>query len=169
MGTGSFPGVKYGRSMVLTTHPLLAPWSWKSRAIPLPTLWAKTRPVTGALYLYLYIYSSDIWGYCGGNSGCDAVFGRSVLRFQRNLKLQSVDIIKIQRDATVCRCLFTAKLSYMFRVPIAPIIRSISNCNCSLIISTDWSFKFLWNLSTDLPNTASHLINIQSRRSEPST
>ena len=49
MGTGSFPGVKYGRGVLLTTHPLLVPWSWKSRAIPLPTLWATTRPVTGTL------------------------------------------------------------------------------------------------------------------------
>ena len=40
MGTGSFPGVKCGRDVLLTTHPLLLPRSWKSRAIPLPTLWA---------------------------------------------------------------------------------------------------------------------------------
>jgi len=40
MGTGSFPGLKRGRD-VLTTHPLLVPRSWKSRAIPQPTLWAK--------------------------------------------------------------------------------------------------------------------------------
>ena len=40
MGTGSFPGVKCGRSVLLTTHHLLVPRSWKSRAIPLPTLWA---------------------------------------------------------------------------------------------------------------------------------
>jgi hypothetical protein len=40
MGTGSFPGVKYGQGVLLTTHPLLVPWSWKNRAIPLPTLWA---------------------------------------------------------------------------------------------------------------------------------
>jgi hypothetical protein len=40
MGTGSFPGVKCGRGVTLTTHSLLVPWSWKSRAIPLPTLWA---------------------------------------------------------------------------------------------------------------------------------
>ena len=38
---------------------------------------------------------------------------------------------KIQWDVTVCRCLFTAKLPYLFRVSIAPIIRSTSNCNCS--------------------------------------
>jgi len=40
MGTGSFPGVKCGQGVLLTTHPLLVPRSWKSRAIPLPTLWA---------------------------------------------------------------------------------------------------------------------------------
>jgi len=40
METGSFPGVKCGRGVLLTTHPLLVLRSWKSRAIPLPTLWA---------------------------------------------------------------------------------------------------------------------------------
>ena len=40
MGTGSSPEVKCGRSVLLTTHPLLLPPSWKSRAIPLPTFWA---------------------------------------------------------------------------------------------------------------------------------
>jgi len=34
------PGVKCGRGVLLTTHPLLVPRSWKCRAIPLPTLWA---------------------------------------------------------------------------------------------------------------------------------
>jgi len=32
---------------------------------------------------------------------------------------------EIQRDATVCRYLFTTKLLYMFRAFIAPIISSI--------------------------------------------
>ena len=40
MDTGSFPAIKCGRGVPLTTHPLLVPRSWKSRAIPLPTLWA---------------------------------------------------------------------------------------------------------------------------------
>ena len=40
MGTGSFPGVKCGWGVLLTTHPLLVPHSWKSRAIALPTFWA---------------------------------------------------------------------------------------------------------------------------------
>ena len=52
MGTGSFPGVKSGRAVLLTTHPLPVTRLWKSRAIPLPTLWATTGPVTGTLYLF---------------------------------------------------------------------------------------------------------------------
>ena len=55
MGTGSFPRLKCGRGVLLITHPLLVPWSWMGRAIPLPTLWATTGPVTGLLYLYLYL------------------------------------------------------------------------------------------------------------------
>ena len=58
MGTGSFPGVKYGRGVLLTTHPLPVPWSWKSRAMPLPTLWATTGSVTGTLYLSLIAYGA---------------------------------------------------------------------------------------------------------------
>jgi len=56
MGTGSFPGVKSGRGVTLTPHPLLVPWSGKSRVIPLLLLWA-LRPAQsvclykGALYL----------------------------------------------------------------------------------------------------------------------
>jgi len=38
MGTGSFPEVKCGQGVLLTTHPLLVPRSWNSRAITLPTL-----------------------------------------------------------------------------------------------------------------------------------
>jgi len=40
MGTRSFPEVKYDRGVLLTTQPLLVPWSWRSRSIPLPTIWA---------------------------------------------------------------------------------------------------------------------------------
>jgi len=41
MGIVSFPGVKCGRGVLLNTHSLLVPRSWNSRAIALPTLWAK--------------------------------------------------------------------------------------------------------------------------------
>jgi len=33
MGTGTFPGVKCGWGVLLTTHPLLALRSWKSRVL----------------------------------------------------------------------------------------------------------------------------------------
>ena len=53
VGTKSLLGVKYGRGVLLTTHPLLVPRSWKIRAMPLPNLWATTGPVKGnALPLY---------------------------------------------------------------------------------------------------------------------
>ena len=44
MGTGSFPGVNGDRGVTLTPQPLLVPWSWKCRAIPLLPLCA-VRPV----------------------------------------------------------------------------------------------------------------------------
>jgi len=58
MGTGSFPEVKIGRGVTLTPHPLLFPWSRKSRAIPLLLLLA-VRPVQSlsACTVELYIYS----------------------------------------------------------------------------------------------------------------
>jgi len=40
LGTGSFPGIKCGQGVLLTTHPLLVPRSWKSRVITLSTLWS---------------------------------------------------------------------------------------------------------------------------------
>ena len=44
MGTRSFPGVKSGQGVMLNPHPLLIPWSRKSRTIPLLPLCA-VRPV----------------------------------------------------------------------------------------------------------------------------
>ena len=60
MGTRSFLGVKYDRGMLLTTHPLLVPRSWKRRAIPLPTLWATTGPVMGTLHFTHIQQNHDI-------------------------------------------------------------------------------------------------------------
>jgi hypothetical protein len=44
MGTGFFQGIKSDQGLMLTPHPLLVPWSRKSRAIPLLPVWA-VRPV----------------------------------------------------------------------------------------------------------------------------
>jgi hypothetical protein len=68
MGTGSFPGVKCGRGVLLTTQPLLVPRSWKSRAIPLPALWASngiTLPLHYGYHVMNYIF---ILIYCGPGS-----------------------------------------------------------------------------------------------------
>jgi len=43
--------------VLLTTHPFLVPQSWKSRAIPLPTLWATTGPVTGRLFTLIKFFN----------------------------------------------------------------------------------------------------------------
>jgi len=64
MGTGSFPGVKSGQGVTLTTLTLLVPWSWKSRAVPLFPLWA-VRPVqrhSGCrrVHLYLYLFTGRV-------------------------------------------------------------------------------------------------------------
>ena len=63
MGTGSFPGVKSSRSVTLTPHSLLVPWSRKSRAVPLLPLWT-VRPVQGLsaytrVHFTFYIH---LWG-----------------------------------------------------------------------------------------------------------
>ena len=58
MSTGSLPGVKSGRGVTLTLHPLLVPWSRKSRARLLLSLWT-VRPVQSlsACTVRLYLYS----------------------------------------------------------------------------------------------------------------
>jgi len=44
MCNGSFPGVKSGRGVTLTTHSFLVPWSRKGRGVPLLSVWA-VRPI----------------------------------------------------------------------------------------------------------------------------
>ena len=63
MGTGSFPGVKSGRGVTLTPHPLLVLWSLKGRAIPLLPLWA-IRPVQSLsactrVHFTFFLYTSE--------------------------------------------------------------------------------------------------------------
>jgi len=60
MGTGSYPGIKYDREVLVTIHPLLVPRSWNNTAISLPNLWATPRLVTGTLYLYFTFYMSFV-------------------------------------------------------------------------------------------------------------
>ena len=52
MGNVPFPGVKCGQGVLLTTHPLLAPRSWKSRAILLPPSGPQPGLVRGLPFLF---------------------------------------------------------------------------------------------------------------------
>jgi len=54
MCTKSFPWVKCGRGVMLTTHPLLVLQSWKTTH-PMGHI----GPVTGSLYLYKAMYCID--------------------------------------------------------------------------------------------------------------
>ena len=63
-GYRTFSGVKSGRGVTLTSHPLLITWSRKGRAISLLPLWA-VRPVQslsdctrGALYIFTFKFST---------------------------------------------------------------------------------------------------------------
>jgi hypothetical protein len=56
MGTRSFLGVKSCQGVTLTPHPLILPWSWKGRAIPLLPLW----PVKGYT-LHFYFTTQLQW------------------------------------------------------------------------------------------------------------
>jgi len=53
-------GIKCDQDVLLAIYPLLVPRSWKSRAIPLPLLWATNGPVTGLFYLYLIFKTTGI-------------------------------------------------------------------------------------------------------------
>jgi hypothetical protein len=56
-----FPGGKDGRSVMLTTHPLLVPRLRKSWAIPPLTPWVLLGLLWGYLYLYLSLKCSSIY------------------------------------------------------------------------------------------------------------
>jgi hypothetical protein len=62
LGTGFFPGVKSGRGVTLTSHPLLVPWSWMGRVIPVLSLWAvrHVQSLSACTRVHL-LYFTTIW------------------------------------------------------------------------------------------------------------
>ena len=56
-----FSGVKSGRSETLNPHPLLVPWAWNGRAIPLLPLWA-VRPVQNLIACTRVHFTFDFYG-----------------------------------------------------------------------------------------------------------
>jgi len=55
MGTESFPEIKYARGVLLTTHPLLVPRSWKNRAIALTHPLGYNKAGNGNTLPYIYL------------------------------------------------------------------------------------------------------------------
>jgi len=104
MSTGSFAGVRSGRGVTLTPHPLLVPWARKGRAKPLLPLWAVqpvqslsactrvnftfTLPISHVDLFHLMVcllktvYFRRYW----------AVFPRCLLLFTRTLKIAVFEI-----------------------------------------------------------------------------
>ena len=64
MGTGSSQGVQSGLGVTLTPHPLLVPWSRKSTAIPLLSLWT-VRPVQNLSACTVELYVCSPYGPYG--------------------------------------------------------------------------------------------------------
>ena len=67
MATGSFPGVKSGRGVTLTPHPLLVPWPRKCGTIPLLPygpygLYRASVPVHGCTLPYLFLPYPMLYG-----------------------------------------------------------------------------------------------------------
>ena len=79
---------------------------------------------------FVYVVLFCVWKQCSSKH-VGAFIPKGIVFFLVPHLTLSQIINKIERDATVCRCLFAAKLLYLFRVSIAPIIRSTSKCNCS--------------------------------------
>ena len=75
MVTESFLGIKSGRGVMLTPHPLLVPWSRKRRAIPLLLLWT-VRPVqslSACTRVHFTFTLPHITDLCKGDRGSTVV------------------------------------------------------------------------------------------------
>jgi len=103
VGTGSFPGEKCGRCVLLTTQPLLVPRSWKSRAIPLPTVWAHRACDGKTLPLPLPIKWDAVWahsrsGRFGEENSLPHVCSRIAIFFLTARSLVTADLDRQYED-----------------------------------------------------------------------
>ena len=115
MGTGSFPGVKYDRGVLLNTHPLLVPRSWRVELYLYPTLWATTGPVKGSLYLY---YNKNYIDMTQCRLNCNGWQEITACQFMPNTS-------KLLNQTTVARKLRSAHLTYKTHS-----IEITNRCNC---------------------------------------
>ena len=89
MSTGSFPWVKSGRGVSLTPHPLLVPWSRKSRAIRLLHLWAE-RPVQSLSACTRVHFNFCIYTHTHTHMFSVNIYWVTVLRDQKGLGCATV-------------------------------------------------------------------------------
>jgi hypothetical protein len=101
-GYSVFPGVKSYRGVTLTAHPLLVPWSWKGRSIPLLPLWA-VRPVQRLSACTKVHFTFNQWPHKQHqhNSTCFIVLTQKKNKILRN-------IIESSKEKHVAQYLFKA-------------------------------------------------------------
>jgi len=125
MGTDSFSGVKCGRAVLLTTHPLLVSRSWKSRAIYLYPSSGPHRAFNGItlplcvwvyIYIYIYIYIETLF---------------------RSLKVISSYIIHAVSISSLSILLCETQILKMLSKHLTKIIRSETTImpSCTVIVS----------------------------------
>ena len=174
MGTGSFLGVKGSQGMKLTPHPLLVPWSRKSRAIPVLPLRA-VRPVQSlsacttvhftftytsnppmdrnactepqCLYngaLYLYLYLYSLYGPYGLYRA-----SAPVQRYTSPLPIPLIPLWTVQPVQSLSACT-TVHFTFTYTSnPLWPIqpVQSLSAC-------TMGHFKFTYTSTPPMSRTA---------------
>jgi hypothetical protein len=112
---GLFRGEKSDRSVTLTPHPFLVPWSWKSRAVPLLPLWAVrlvqslsayTR-VTFTFTFYCfrtrkYALLAQVKSYNFGMPPCFYYWLRKLRKYGAALKFTGINSYKVILVSYVC-------------------------------------------------------------------
>ena len=143
MGTGSFPGVKSGRGVLLTTHLILVSWSRRrsalpqclySTAIPLLPLWV-VRPVQSlsACTVQLYLYSSY------GSYGL----------YRTSVPVQYSYTSTPPMDRTACtepQCLYSTAIPLLPLWAVQPV-QSLSACTVQLYLYSPYGPYSLYRTS----------------------
>jgi len=120
MGTGAFPGIKSGRCVTLTPHPLLVPWSRKDRAIPLLLLWA-IRPVQSLSACTRVHFTISLQDY-GTMYKIHSLHGRTFyITFQQSVLKRSGDAVQ----CSLCPLLIVMHFRNMLNLSTAQERRSI--------------------------------------------
>jgi len=139
MGTGSFLVVKSGRGVTLTPHPLLVPWSWKSRAIPLLPL-QSARPVQSlSAYTRVHFYSA-----CAANVGRNPA--KFMLHYRIYLYSSHSNRLTATRSTVYCISIFI----FYWRLL----------CFLTFDIKILWLKALPFLSRTELPSRSSRLMNI---------